>query len=68
MIQGNMTSGNYLVLNSSTNWKNASSKFVKHESSNFHKIYAEALSSTIGVGDILNKQDAKETKQITSTF
>ena len=42
------------------NWKDATTKFAKHESSDFHKACAEALSSTIDVGDMLNKQAVTE--------
>ena len=47
-------------MNGFTNWKDATTKFAKHESSNFHKACAEALSSTVDIGDMLNKQAVTE--------
>ena len=35
------------LVNGFTNWKDATTKFAKHESSDFHKVCAEALSSTV---------------------
>ena len=51
--------GSFLV-NGFTNWKDATTKFAKHESSDFHKACAEALSSTVDIGDMLNKQAVSE--------
>ena len=51
--------GSFLV-NGFTNWKDATTKFAKHESSDFHKACAEALSSTVDIGDMLNKQAVTE--------
>ena len=53
--------GSFLV-NGFMNWKDATTKFAKHESSDFHKACAEALSSTVDIGDIhvLNKQAVTE--------
>ena len=51
--------GSFLV-NGFTNGKDATTKFTKHESSNFHKACAEALSSTVDIGDMLNKQAVTE--------
>ena len=48
------------LVDSYTNWKDATIKFAKHESSDFHKACAEALSSTVHIGDILNKQAVTE--------
>ena len=43
-----------------TNWKNATVKFAKHEHSDFHKACTEALSSTVDIRDMLNKQAVTE--------
>lgn len=51
--------GSFLVIGF-TNWKDATAKFAKHESSDFHKACAEALSSTVDIGDMLNKQAVTE--------
>ena len=51
--------GSFLA-NGFTNWKDATTKFAKHEKSEFHKVGAEALSSTVDIGDILNKQAVTE--------
>ena len=48
------------LVNGFTNWKDATTKFAKHESSDFHKVCAEALSSTVDIGDMLNKQAVTE--------
>ena len=48
------------MVNGFTNWKDATTKFAKHESRDFHKACAEALSSTVDIGDILNKQAVTE--------
>ena len=47
-------------VNGFTNLKDATTKFAKHESSNFHKACAEALSSTVDIGDMLNKHAVTE--------
>ena len=39
-----------------TNLKDATVKFAKNERSNFHKACTEALSSTVDIRDMLNKQ------------
>ena len=51
--------GSFLV-NGFTNWKDATTKFTKHENSDFHKVCARALSSTVDIGDMLNKQAVTE--------
>ena len=43
-----------------TNWKDATVKFAKHERSDFHKACTEALSSTVDIRDMLNKQAVTE--------
>ena len=48
------------LVNGYTNWKDATIKFGKHEHSDFHKTCAEALTSTVHIGDILNKQAVTE--------
>ena len=48
------------LVNGYTNWKDATIKFGKHEHSDFHKACAEALTSTVHIGDILNKQAVTE--------
>ena len=45
-----------------TNWKDATAKFTKHETSDFHKMCVEALSAA-DVGDMLNREAATERKQ-----
>ena len=46
-----------------TNWKDATTKFTKHEHSDFHKHCSEVLStSCVDVGDLLDKQAASEKK------
>ena len=45
-----------------TNWKDATAKFTKHETSYFHKMCVEALSPA-DVGDMLNREAATERKQ-----
>ena len=48
------------LVNGYTNWKDATIKLGKHERSDFHKACAEALSPTVHIGDILNKQAVTE--------
>ena len=55
--------GSFLA-NCFTNWKDATTKFAKHESNDFHKACAEALASTIDIGVMLNKSAVTE-KQAT---
>lgn len=43
-----------------TNWKDTTTKFAKHESSDFHKHRSEALSFRVGVGEVLDCQAATE--------
>ena len=57
-----LAEGSFLV-NGFTNWKDATTKFAKHESSDFHKVCAEALSSTVDIGDMLNKQAVTEKQE-----
>ena len=58
--------GSFLV-NGFTNWKDVTTMFANHESSDFHKLCAEALSSTVDIGDMLNKQ-AMTKKQTNRVF
>ena len=43
-----------------TNWKDATTKFAKHESSDFHKRCSEALLFRVDVGELLDRQAATE--------
>ena len=43
-----------------TNWKDATTKFAKHESSDFHKRCSEALSFRVDIGELLDRQIATE--------
>ena len=47
-------------MNSFTNWKHGTVKFAKQECSDFHKTSTQALSSTVEVGDMLDKQVSTE--------
>ena len=49
-----------------TNWKDATTKFAKHESSDFHKRCSEALLFRVDVGELLDRQAATEKEQIGS--
>ena len=48
------------LTNGFRNWKDASAKFAKYECSDFHKTCAQALPSTVNIGDMLNKQAMTE--------
>ena len=48
------------LVNGFMNRKDVTIKFTQHESSNFHKSCAEALSSIVDIGDTLNKQVVTE--------
>ena len=48
------------LTNGFTNWKDATAKFAKHECCDFHKTCVQALSSTVDVGDMLDKQASTE--------
>ena len=43
-----------------SNWKDARSKFRKHEQCDFHKVCVEALSAKVDVGDMLNREAAAQ--------
>lgn len=43
-----------------TNWKDATTKFTKHQSSDFHKRCSEALSFRVDIGELLDHQVATE--------
>ena len=51
------------LTNGFTNWKDATAKFAKHECSDFHKTCVQALSSTVDIGDMLDKQASAEKKK-----
>lgn len=46
-----------------TNWKDATRMFARHESCDFHKSCAAALTSRVDVGDMLSRQAATEKQQ-----
>ena len=50
-----------------TNWKDATVKFANHERSDFHKACTEALSTTVDIRDMLNKQAVNE-KQVNREY
>ena len=49
-----------LLVDGFTNWKDATTKFAKHESTDFHKRCSEALSFRVDVGELLDCQAATE--------
>lgn len=51
------------LVNGFTNWKDATRIFSRHESCEFHKSSAAALSSNVDVSDMLSKQAAAEKQQ-----